>query len=86
MTPLLKLGSGYVRLTARWPSIASFVPFIPVIALWWLVTALEVFPRVFLPGPVEVWNAFKSLTYKGILPDYLQDSMVRLARKRVLPC
>ena len=65
MTPLLKLRSGYVRLTARWPSIASFVPFIPVIALWWLVTALEVFPRVFLPGPVEVWNAFKLAHLQG---------------------
>jgi taurine transport system permease protein len=79
MTPFLKLWSGYVRLVARWPSIGSLVPFIPVIALWWLVTALQVFPRVFLPGPVEVWNAFTSLTYKGILPEYLQDSMMRLA-------
>ena len=79
MTPFLTLWSGYVRLVARWPSIGSLVPFIPVIALWWLVTALQVFPRVFLPGPVEVWNAFTSLTYKGILPDYLQDSIARLA-------
>ncbi len=68
-----------MRLTARWPSIASIVPFIPVVALWWLVTALEVFPRVFLPGPLEVVQAFGSLIYKGILPEYLQDSMVRLA-------
>ena len=62
MTPLLKLWSGYVRLTARWPSVASVVPFIPVIGLWWLVTTLEVFPRVFLPGPLDVWHAFISLT------------------------
>ena len=46
--------SAYLRLTARWPSIGSIVPFIPVVALWWTVTALEVFPRVFLPGPAEV--------------------------------
>ena len=39
----------------------------------------ELFPRVFLPGPVEVWNSFVSLTYKGILPEYLEDSVVRLA-------
>ena len=43
-----------MRLTARWPSIAAIVPFIPVVALWWIVTELEIFPRVFLPGPVEV--------------------------------
>ena len=79
MTAALKIWSGYLRLTARFPSIGSLVPFIPVIGLWWLVVYLQVFPRVFLPGPVDVWQSFTSLTYKGILPEYLQDSMVRLA-------
>ena len=37
MTPLLKIWSAYVRLTARWPSIASIVPFIPLLAAWWIV-------------------------------------------------
>ena len=55
---LLRTWSAYVRLTVRWPSIASIVPFIPLIGMWWLVTALEVFPRVFLPGPVEVAQSF----------------------------
>lgn len=76
---LLRAWGGYVRLTTRWPSIASIVPFIPVVGLWWLVTAMEVFPRAFLPGPGEVIQSFGSLIYKGILPDYLQDSMTRLA-------
>jgi taurine transport system permease protein len=79
MTALLRAWSLYLRLTARFPSIGSLVPFIPVVALWWLVTALELFPRVFLPGPAEVWHSFVNLMWKGILPDYLQDSMVRLA-------
>lgn len=79
MIRVLKVWSLYVRLTARWPAVASVVPFLPLIALWWIVTALEVFPRVFLPGPVEVIRAFGSLVYKGVLPDYLQDSIVRLA-------
>ena len=39
----------------------------------------EVFPRVFFPGPVEVVRSFLTLIYKGILPDYLEDSIVRLA-------
>ena len=76
---LLKIWSHYVRLTARRPSIGSIAPFIPVIAAWWIVTELQIFPRVFLPGPVEVVRSFGSLVYSGILPEYLQDSMVRLA-------
>ncbi len=79
MNPFLRAWSAYVRLIARWPSIASIVPFLPLIALWWLVTALEVFPRAFLPGPVDVVRSFGALVYKGILPEYLQDSMLRLA-------
>jgi len=67
MNMLLKIWSAYVRLTARWPSIASIVPFIPLFAAWWIVTTLEIFPRVFLPGPGEVWRSFVALTWKGIL-------------------
>ena len=80
MTPFfLNIWSYCVRLTARWPSIGSIAPFIPVIAAWWIVTELQIFPRAFLPGPMEVVRSFGSLVYTGILPEYLQDSMVRLA-------
>ncbi len=80
MTPfLLKPWSHYVRLTARWPSIGSIAPFIPLFFAWWVVTELQIFPRVFLPGPLEVVRAFGLLVYTGVLPEYLQDSMVRLA-------
>jgi NitT/TauT family transport system permease protein/taurine transport system permease protein len=65
-------------MTARWPGLAAIVPFIPVIALWVAVTESGIFPRAFLPGPAEVLEAFFTLTYKGILPDYLQDSLLRL--------
>jgi taurine transport system permease protein len=78
MNALLKAWGAYLRLTMRWPVVATIVPFIPLVALWWLVTTLEVFPRVFFPGPAEVVQSFFTLTYKGILPDYLQDSIVRL--------
>ena len=54
-------------------------PFIPIVALWAAVVRLEIFPRAFFPGPVDVLRAFGDLTYKGILPQYLQDSVVRLA-------
>jgi len=80
MTPfLLRLWSGYVRITMRWPSIGSIAPFIPLVFAWWLVTELQIFPPVFLPGPGEVVRSFGSLIYTGVLPEYLQDSIVRLA-------
>jgi taurine transport system permease protein len=79
MTLLLKVWGSYVRVTARWPAVASIVPFVPVVALWWGITELEVFPRVFFPGPAEVVRSFGALVYKGILPAYLEDSVVRLA-------
>ena len=79
MTPLLKVWSLYVRWTARFPAVRSVVPFIPVIALWAIVAASGLFPPVFLPGPADVVRSFGTLVYKGILPDYLQDSVLRLA-------
>ena len=78
MNAFLKLWGAYVRWTARYPTIQSIVPFIPIVALWAVIAESGVFPRVFLPGPIEVAHSFVALTYKGILPDYLQDSIVRL--------
>lgn len=78
MNILLRSWSLYSRLTQRWPGLAAIVPFIPVIGLWIAVTESGMFPRAFFPGPVEVVKAFFSLTYRGILPDYLQDSLLRL--------
>ncbi len=70
--------SGYVRMTTRFPAIASVIPFIPLILLWAAVVEWGAFPRAFLPGPLDVLGAFGSLLQKGILPEYLQDSIVRL--------
>jgi NitT/TauT family transport system permease protein/taurine transport system permease protein len=69
----------YSRWAARWPALAALVPFVPVMALWWGVAAAEIFPRAFFPGPLEVAQGFVALTYKGILPAYLEDSIGRLA-------
>lgn len=69
----------YTRMTARWPGIAAIVPFIPVVLIWTIVAEAGVFPRAFFPGPGDVMSTFISSTYKGILPDYLQDSLIRLA-------
>jgi taurine transport system permease protein len=61
------------------PTWRTLGPFLPIVALWAGVVQLEIFPRAFFPGPVDVIRAFGSLMYKGILPQYLQDSVVRLA-------
>ena len=79
MKPLLIAWTLYARWTARYPAVRSIVPFIPVVALWAIVAESSMFPRAFFPGPLEVVRSFGSLMYKGILPDYLEDSVVRLA-------
>jgi NitT/TauT family transport system permease protein/taurine transport system permease protein len=78
MNLILKGWSAYTRMIARWPGIAAIIPFIPVVLLWTVVSEAGVFPRAFFPGPGDVARSFVSLTYKGILPDYLQDSLIRL--------
>ena len=78
MNPALAAWSLYMRGTAPVPGLRAFVPFIPLIALWAIVAEAEVFPRVFFPGPADVVRSFVDLTWKGILPAYLQDSAVRL--------
>jgi taurine transport system permease protein len=79
MKPLLIAWTFYARWTARYPAVRSIVPFIPVVTLWAIVAESGMFPRVFFPGPLDVACSFGSLMYKGILPDYLEDSVVRLA-------
>jgi len=79
MNILLQGWSLYIRATHRWPGVAALVPFIPVVAIWAIIAESGLFPRAFFPGPVDVVHSFFSLSYKGILPDYLQDSLVRLA-------
>lgn len=69
----------YLRVTTRWPALGGILPFVPLIALWWASAGAEIFPRAFFPGPPEVARSFIDLTYKGVLPEYLQDSVVRLA-------
>jgi taurine transport system permease protein len=79
MNPFLKAWSLYARATARWPALGAVLPFVPVVAAWAIVAEVGLFPRAFFPGPADVARAFADLTYKGILPEYLEDSVVRLA-------
>jgi len=61
------------------PAVQTLAPFALLVGAWELVVELEVYPRAFFPGPGDVVRALVSLTYKGILPAYLQDSVTRLA-------
>ncbi|MBN8941108.1 MAG: ABC transporter permease [Rhizobiales bacterium] len=78
MTTLLKIYGAYVRTTARFPVLHSIIPFVPLVALWAVVAEAGLFPRAFFPGPLDVVSSFGDLIYKGILPDYLADSVGRL--------
>jgi NitT/TauT family transport system permease protein/taurine transport system permease protein len=69
----------WIRATTAWPALRSILPFVPLVAAWWITAALEVFPKAFFPGPVEVAKSFVELVRKGILPEYLADSVGRLA-------
>ncbi|MBI3456502.1 MAG: ABC transporter permease [Candidatus Rokubacteria bacterium] len=79
MARALRLLGVLVRWTAAHPGVRALLPFVPVVALWAAVAASGIFPPVFFPGPLQVIRVFASLTYKGILPDYLEDSVLRLA-------
>ncbi len=48
------------------------------LALWWLVSAINVVPSKFLPSPVEVAQAFLGLIEQGVFFDDLRASMMRL--------
>jgi NitT/TauT family transport system permease protein/taurine transport system permease protein len=76
---LLKLRSGWLRASTQFPVLATLLPFVPVVLLWMLVAHLQLFPKAFFPSPLDVWRSFLDLMWKGVLPDYLQDSLVRLA-------
>ena len=78
MNPFLKSYGVYVRATHRFPVLLTIVPFIPVVVLWAGVAEAGIFPRAFFPGPLDVIRTFADLVYKGILPDYLADSVGRL--------
>ncbi|TKT74765.1 ABC transporter permease [Aquamicrobium sp. LC103] len=79
MSALHVIWGYYVRFNARWPALAAFIPFVPLVLAWTVVVRLELFPPVFLPGPGDVARKAWELLYKGILTDYLADSLGRLA-------
>ena len=74
----LRAVSGLIRWLDAYPGFKSFAPFVPILLLWEGIVRARVFPRIFLPSPADVVWSFGNLMYKGILPEYLGDSIVRL--------
>ncbi|MCX5530158.1 ABC transporter permease [Streptomyces sp. NBC_00006] len=67
------------RRLSRSGTVRTLGPFVPVVAVWWLLAEFEVFPRSFFAGPGTVLATLGGLLEKGILPGYLSDSLTRLA-------
>ena len=66
------------RQLTRRPTVRTLGPFVPVVALWWLIAQLQVFPPAFFVGPDAVLAEMGGLLERGILPGYLSDSLTRL--------
>ncbi len=75
----LRLIGGAAKGLDRYPGLKSFGPFVPILLLWAGIAQAGIFPRIFFPGPWDVVRSFGNLVYKGILPEYLGDSVLRLA-------
>ncbi len=75
----LRLIGGAAKGLDRYPGLKSFGPFVPIFLLWAGIAQAGIFPRIFFPGPWDVVRSFGNLVYKGILPEYLGDSVLRLA-------
>jgi len=52
--------------------------YIALIALWQLVCELELWARLLLPSPEQVWKQLRFYTDNGLLQDAVQTSMTRL--------
>lgn len=49
-----------------------------VIVVWWGITALQLVSTLLLPTPWQVLEAFAALTVRGILPEYILVSLLRI--------
>ncbi|MBE3000995.1 ABC transporter permease [Nocardiopsis sp. HNM0947] len=67
----------WARLT-RSPAFRTLGPFVPVVALWWILAESGLFPPAFFVGPDVVAAEFVEMVRKGVLPGYLSDSLERL--------
>jgi NitT/TauT family transport system permease protein/taurine transport system permease protein len=71
-------GMPFTARLIRHPGFKTALPFAVVLALWWIVNRAGIYPQAFFVGPGAVIDKFIELTRKGILPEYLGDSITRL--------
>jgi len=68
-------GGGFVLEQRTWISVVAFVV---LIALWQLVTSIELVSPIFLPSPMRVLRALWELAVTGDLWRHLSASLVRI--------
>lgn len=49
-----------------------------VVVVWWGITSLQLVSTLLLPTPWQVLKAFAALTVRGILPEYILISLLRI--------
>lgn len=74
----LSLWQRFTRMLVRVPGIKTWGPFLVVIIFWELLALSGMFSTAFFIGPIQVAEAFVTLTWHGILPSYIEDSVLRL--------
>lgn len=62
----------------------AFLPFVLLVAIWWLVKLAFHLNATVLPSPWETLLATGPLIQRGILPDYVASSLSRIAVAGVL--
>lgn len=80
-TPSTKRASAWDRFWAvalRVPGIRTWGPFLVVLVVWAAIAGSHVVPAAFFTDPLSVWDSFASLVARGILPQYIGDSLTRL--------
>ena len=69
-----------VRLSDRVRTLGRLaLPFLCLIAVWQAGVLVSGLPEFFFPSPLAVVGSFQTLLWKGILPAYIADSVLRLA-------
>jgi taurine transport system permease protein len=67
-----------------WQIFRIVLSFAPLVIVWWLLTYLEVWPRLYFPPPSEVVGAFFELIKNGALPIHIFASLRSFAVAAVL--
>lgn len=65
-------------LSSSWRYTVMVLPFVVLLAAWYTLTKLELWPHYFFPPPNWVVVSFADLTSKGIFSGYISNSLINL--------